>query len=106
EVIGASTGGPGDVSGLGTTTTLQRRRWDEDTYVIDAGDRVIVISESIRRMGGDTISFRVRKPAYLLPGSQIKYAVEKDQFFVQGDDGKEHKFRIVRVSMKASVARP
>jgi hypothetical protein len=83
----------------GDTTSVDERRWDEDTYLIDAGDRVYIISESIPRVGGALASVRVKKAARLISGSDVKYAVDRDDMLIQVD-GKEHKFHIQRVSMK------
>jgi hypothetical protein len=42
--------------------TADERRWDEDTYLIDAVDRVyIIISESIPRVGGALASVRIKE---------------------------------------------
>lgn len=101
EIAGATTTGRVDTAGnVDADTRTRQRAWDENTYLIDAGDRVYVVSESIPRMGGRLISVPIKRGAHLVPGSQIKYAVDRDQLFVAGDDGKEHKFHIVRVSMK------
>jgi hypothetical protein len=83
----------------GNTTTADERRWDEDTYLIDAGDRINIISESIPRVGGALASVRIKKAARLIPGSDIRYALDRDDMLIQ-TDAKEHKFPIQRVSIK------
>jgi hypothetical protein len=56
----------------GNTTTTDERRWDEDTYLIDAGDRIYIISESIPRVGGALASVRIKKAARLIPGERCQ----------------------------------
>jgi hypothetical protein len=99
-VTGATTTGTVDSNGgVNTTTTTNRRSWDEGTYQIDAGDRLYVISESIPRFGGSLISIRMRKSVGLVAGSEITYTVDRDAIIIQAD-GKERKLHILQVRMK------
>jgi len=93
EVTGVSSG---PVDG---TATVDRRQWDAEQFVVDAGDRLIVLSQSIRRMGGSTISFRVGKGARLAPGDTVTFAIERDAAYVMVD-GKERKLHVDRIALK------
>ena len=76
EITGVSSG---PVDG---TATVDRRQWDSERFVVDAGDRFIWISDAVRRMGGSTISFLVGKGAGLVPGESVTFAVERDSIYV------------------------
>lgn len=103
EITGATTTGTvGGTGNVNAETTTQRRTWDENTYLIDAGDKLYVISETIPRMGGGLVSIPVKKGAHLVPGSSVKFAVDRDQMVIQNDTGKERKFHILRVSLKTA----
>lgn len=75
-----------------TTTTTQ----DYDTF------QVFTIE-------GDTKIYTVRqrllfpwsKPANIVVGEKVKYAIEKNTMYLQDDDGKEAKTSIVKVKMKS-----
>lgn len=34
--------------------------------------------------------------------AEVRYATDKDSMYILGDDGKEHKFRIARATLKTS----
>ena len=93
EITGVS---PGPIDG---TTTVDRRQWDSEQFVVDAGDRFIWISDAVRRMGGSTISFRVGKGARLTPGDNVTFAIERDTIYVLVD-GKERKLHVDRIALK------
>jgi hypothetical protein len=82
-----------DYSVNSTSTTTQ----DYDTYqnyTIDDGKKVYVARERLL--------FPWSKPASANVGEQIKFAVEKGKVYLAGDDGKEHKASVVKVSLKTA----
>ena len=83
------------------TTTVERRQWDTDQFTIDAGDRLIWISQTDPRMGGATISFRLGKGLGLVPGQSVTFAIERNTAYVLVD-GKEHKVHVDRIALKAA----
>jgi len=95
EITGVSNG---PVDG---TAMVDRRQWDSEHFVVDAGDRFIWISDAVRRMGGSTLSFRVGKGAGLAPGESVTFAVERDSIYVLVD-GKERKLHVDRIALKPS----
>ncbi len=100
---GTSTSGTVDRTGnIGAVTTQRERRYDEDSYAIDAGDRILIVTETIQRMGGALGSVRLRKGAQLTPGDSVKFALEKGSIYIMDSQGKEHKLRVQRVTMKAT----
>jgi hypothetical protein len=102
EIVGSETTGRVDNGGnINASTTNTERLHDEDTYAIDAGDRFYIVSEYIRRMGGQLASFRLKRGVRLAPDSKVKYAIDRWDLYVLLD-GKEHKLRIQRISMKAT----
>lgn len=78
-----------------TTTTTE----NYDTYqvfTIDAGQKIYVSRERLL--------FPWSKPALATVGEEVKFAVEKNNLYIMGEDGKQHKSGIVKVSMKPSPA--
>lgn len=76
------------------TTTTE----DYDTYqnyTIDGGTKIYVARERLL--------FPWSKPATTSVGEQVKFAVEKGKLYLMGDDGKEHKTSVVKVSMKGQT---
>ena len=74
-----------------TTTTTD----NYDTYqvfTIDAGQKTYVARERL--------FFPWSKPALATVGEPVKFAVEKNNLYILGDDGKQHKAGVVKVSMK------
>ena len=97
EITGVSSG---PVDG---EASVDRRQWDVNQFVVDAGDRLIWISETIRRMGGSTLTFRVGKGAGLAPGQMITFALDRDTCYLQAPDGKagkERKLHVDRITLK------
>ncbi len=75
-----------------TTTTTD----NYDTYqvfTIDAGGKTYVARERL--------FFPWSKPALATVGEPVKFAVEKNNLYIMGEDGKQHKTGVVKVSMKA-----
>ena len=82
-----------DYSVNSTSTTTQ----DYDTYqnyTIDDGKKIYVVRERLL--------FPWSKPADTTVGDQLKFAVEKGKVYLAGDDGKEHKASVVKVSLKTA----
>jgi hypothetical protein len=82
-----------DYSVNSTSTTTQ----DYDTYqnyTIDDGKKVYVVRERLL--------FPWSKPASANVGEEIKFAVEKGKIYLAGNDGKEHKASVVKVSLKTA----
>jgi hypothetical protein len=50
----------------------------------------------------ERLFFPWSKPALATVGEPVKFAVEKNNLFIMGDDGKQHKAGVVKVSMKAA----
>jgi hypothetical protein len=99
QIVGTSNG---PVDG---TTTVDRRQWDSDQFVIDAGDRLISISKDVPRMGGSTISWSIGKRLRLVPGDAVQFALEKDSIYVLVD-GKEQKLHVDRITLKPGDPAP
>ena len=82
-----------DSSRHSTTTTTD----NYDTYqvfTIDAGGKTYVARERL--------FFPWSKPALATVGEPVKFAVEKNNLYILGEDEKQHKAGIVKVSMKAA----
>ena len=82
-----------DSNSHSTTTTTE----NYDTYqvfTIDAGQKTYVAREHL--------FFPWSKPSLATVGEPVKFAVEKNNLFVMGDDGKQHKMGVIKVSMKAA----
>jgi hypothetical protein len=79
---------------------------DVDQFTIDAGDRLVWISQADPRMGGPTISFRLGKGLGLVPGQSVTFAIDRNTAYVLVD-GKEHKVHVDRIALKpAEPAKP
>jgi hypothetical protein len=81
------------------TGSIGRSNWDESSFLIEASDRFYVVSENIPRTGGN-ISFALKKATRLIPGSELRYYVNKGtmKFNV---DGKLKGFQIRRIVTKS-----
>jgi len=94
-----STDGTAKNKGNGTkysenqTTTKTDNYETYQLYTISTGQKVYTAREHLL--------FPWSKPATVNVGESVKYAIEKNKLYIVGDDGKEHKATVTKVSMKA-----
>jgi hypothetical protein len=86
----------GDNSSQTSTTTTTENYDTYQVFTIDAGQKIYVSRERLL--------FPWSKPALATVGEEVKFAVEKNNIYIMGEDGKQHKSGIVKVSMKPSPA--
>jgi hypothetical protein len=90
---GTTTSGRVDSQGnIQTTSSQTTWRHERDTFVIDAGDRIII--------GYQVLSFRWSKACPVTLGENIQYAVEKGTLHVLADNGKDCSMRLQRQTLK------
>ncbi len=76
-----------------TTTTTD----NYDTYQV-----FTIEAEGKKYVARQRLFFPWSKPALATVGEPVKFAVEKNNLFILGDDGKQYKTGVVKVSMKAA----
>jgi hypothetical protein len=79
-------------SDYNNTTTKSDNYENYQVYTIQTSDTVYVASEHLL--------FPWSKPATIVLGKPVKFAVEKGSMYLMGDDGKQHKATIVSSSLK------
>lgn len=77
-----------------STTTTNANYETYQTYTIDAGQKTYVAREHLL--------FPWSKPAAAAVGESLQFAVDKGKIYLMGEDGKEHKARLVKESLKTS----
>ena len=80
-------------SSQNTPTTSSDNYETYQTYIIDAGNKIIIAKEHLL--------FPWSKPANVNVGEPVKYVVERGKLIMLDDDGKEHKASVVSSSMKS-----
>ena len=86
----------GDNSSQTSTTTKTDNYDTYQVFTIDAGQKIYVSRQRLL--------FPWSKPALATVGEDVKFAVEKNNLYIMGEDGKQYKTGIVKVSMKPSPA--
>jgi len=75
-----------------STTTKSDNYENYQVYTIQTGDTIYTASEHLL--------FPWSKPANVILGKPMKFAVEKGSMFILDDDGKQHKATIVSTALK------
>ena len=82
-----------DSSQHSTTTTTD----NYDTFQV-----FTIEAEGKRYVARQRLFFPWSKPALATVGEPVKFAVEKNNLFIMGDDGKQIQAGVVKISMKAA----
>lgn len=81
-----------------TDITAKRDAWGHIAYTIDTGEMVYTAGHFHFR-GSD-------KPLPLTINTKVKFAIEKEKFYLVDDEGKEHKLKLEKKALKTPSASP
>ena len=79
----------------------------DEIEVIESGEYVYVVSRQLRHAGlhaGLDIRGLTSKPAHFTVNAPVLFAVEKHSMYLQDDDGRQIKTKIVKRILKAEAA--
>jgi hypothetical protein len=75
------------------TTTSKTDNYDNyQVYTIESGNTIYVASEHLM--------FPWSKPASIILGKPVKFAVENNNIFILDDDDKQHKATLIKTALK------
>jgi hypothetical protein len=75
-----------------SSTSRQARYGLEEVEVVDGGDKIYVISRLLR--------YRWNKEANVTVNAPVKFAIEGNHIYLLDDDGREHKAKIIKKTLK------